>query len=89
MLSFVRNSCQEQMFSAILRRSRHEKWPTLYIITIACVFLSGSREATGVPSSLQNCVAALYVVGGFDSHMLPPIITSLERRLFYISATNV
>ena len=39
--------------------------------------LTGGREVTGVPTGLQNRVAALYVAGGFDSHMLPPKSTPL------------
>ena len=35
---------------------------------------NGNREVTGVPTGLQNRVAVLTAVGGFDSHMFPPKI---------------
>ena len=35
-----------------------------------------------MPAGLQNRAVALYVTGGFDSHVLPPKTTSASYRKF-------
>ena len=45
------------------------------------LMMNGNRGVTGVPAGLQNRVATLYAVGGFDSHMFPPKTTPLFLRI--------